>query len=290
MKAGERDLRGAGQVQVVFRERVDVRALGREEAGAVHRLLADQHRRQHRHMTVLDRLVERETVESEREQRGVADEVAEPGAGQPRRALHLEAPDLGVLGSLRRRLADAADLLGVLLRLAVGRGGVGRIRHLLEQPVAFGLGDGELLLDHAQLLLHAVSSSSSAGVGLPFSFRRPRSSSARGISDRQRSSAARSASNASAPSFRATAARKPSGSLRAARRSITRRSLSGALAAEQAEAQPVEAPSAALRRSKMAYRARYASITCATPSSVTGGQTKSAIASTRSVAFSTATP
>ena len=39
---------------------------------------------------------------------------------------------------------------------------------------------------------------------------------------------------------------------------------------------------AAYRRRKMAYRARYASITCATPSSVTGGQTKSATASTRS--------
>lgn len=53
-------------------------------------------------------------------------------------------------------------------------------------------------------------------------------------------------------------------------------------------------PHAAIMRAsillrKMAYLARYASITCATPSAVTGGQTKSAIASTRSCAFSTAT-
>ncbi len=105
MQPGEGDLGGAGQVEPVLLERVDVRALGREEAGAVHRLLADEHRRQHRHVTVRDRAVDGEAVDREREQGGVADQVAEPRAGEARGALHVEAADLGVLRALGRRVA-----------------------------------------------------------------------------------------------------------------------------------------------------------------------------------------
>ncbi len=47
------------------------------------------------------------------------------------------------------------------------------------------------------------SSSTCSGVGLPFSFWRPRSSSTCGTSSRQRASASSSSSNASAPPFRA---------------------------------------------------------------------------------------
>ena len=149
MEPGERDLGGAGEVEVVGLERVDVRPVGREEAGAVHRLLAHEHGRQHRRVPVRDRAVEREAVERHRDERRVADEVAEARAREPRRPLHLEAADLGVLGAVGRRIADAPQLLGVLVGVAVGRRRVGRVRHLDEQRVALGLGGGELLLGGA---------------------------------------------------------------------------------------------------------------------------------------------
>src|SRR5262249_15978025 len=63
-------------------ERVDVRAVGREEAGAVHRFLANEHRRHDRDVAVRSRDVECEAVEGQRQERGVADEEAEPRAGE----------------------------------------------------------------------------------------------------------------------------------------------------------------------------------------------------------------
>ena len=78
-------------------------AIGREEAGAVHRLLAHEHRRQHRRVAVLHGGVEREAVQRHRDERGVAEEVAEARAGEPRGALHVEAADLGVLRRLGAR-------------------------------------------------------------------------------------------------------------------------------------------------------------------------------------------
>ncbi len=156
VQAGERDLRGAGEVELVRLERVDVRTVGREEAGAVHRLLAHEHRRQHRHVPVGGRAVEREAVERERDERRVADEVAEARAGEARSALELEAADLGVLRPFGRGVADAAELLCVLLGVAVGGRGIGRIRHLLEQRVPLGLGGRQLRLERAQLVLHRV--------------------------------------------------------------------------------------------------------------------------------------
>src|SRR5205085_10561851 len=92
--------------------------------------------------------VEREPVEREREQRRVADHVAEAGAGDLRRALHVEAAELEVvlrLGELRR-LAPALDLDGVVLGLAVGDRPVRWVRHLLERGVARGLGRRALAL------------------------------------------------------------------------------------------------------------------------------------------------
>ena len=157
MQAGERDLGRAGQVEVVGLERVDVRALGREEAGAVHRLLAHEHRRQHRHVAVRDGAVEREAVEREREQRRVADQVAEARAGEPR----ARAPSRsgrprcarGRRASGRRRGAAPRRPRRCRRRAPTGRAGSAPD---VEQRVALGLGGGELLLGRAQLLLHAV--------------------------------------------------------------------------------------------------------------------------------------
>ena len=254
MEARERDLGGAGQVEVVGLERVDVRALGREEAGAVHRLLAHEHRRQQRRVAVRGRAVEREAVERHRDERRVADEVAEARAREPRGALHLEAADLGVLGPVRRRVADAAQLDGVLVGVAVRRRRVGRIRHEREQRVALGLG-GRRAPPRARAAppSRRFSSSSCSGVGLPFSFWRPRSSSTRGTSARQRSSAASSASKRS-------------------RRALARE--------RGAKAVRVGARGAKVDHAR---ESRSASSTEATPSSAAGGQIQSATAFTRGV-------
>ena len=239
--------------------------VGREEARAVHRLLAHEHRRQHRRVALLRVRGEREAVERDREERRVADAIAEARAREPRAALHLEpAVRVGELewsrGSSRaRRIADDLHLDGVLVRVAVRRprsGGFGT-RSSSVAPLRRGR---ELLLGGCSSSLTRVSSSSCSGVGLPFSFCAPRSSSTRGSSARQRSSAASSSSKTSAAPLRASAARKASGSSRAARRSI------------------------------IAVESRSASSTWATPSSSAGGQTQSATAFTRACAFSTAMP
>ena len=116
--------------------------VGREEAGAVHRLLADEHRRQHRHVPLRDDAVERPAVERELEQRHVADPVDEARARHLRAALDVDPAvrgrELEMVARLeveRRRLADLADLDGVLLVVAVGRVLRRRVRDAVEQPL-----------------------------------------------------------------------------------------------------------------------------------------------------------
>ena len=207
-----------------------------------------------------DRAIDREAVEGEREQGRVADQIAEAGAGQPRRPLHLEAADLGVLRPFRCGIADAAELLGVLLGVAVGRRRVGRVRHLLEQAVALRLGGGELVLGRLQLLLDAVQ--------LLELFRR------RLALHLELAAQVVDARNELAPP------------LVGGEQGVE--VLGCALARERGpEAVGVVAGRAEVDH---ATESRYASITWATPSSSQGGQTKSATASTRGWAFSTATP
>ena len=100
------------------------------------------------------RAVERPAVEREREERRVADQVAEARPGDPRGALHVEPAELEMLGPRGRRLADhALDVpLGVVL-LRVRDRLVRRVRHLLQQLVARRLRCRELLLERTQLLL-----------------------------------------------------------------------------------------------------------------------------------------
>ncbi len=157
MQPGQRHFGRARQIQVVVVQRVDVPAVGREEARAVHRLLAHQHRRQRRGVPVRVRAVEREAVERHREQRRVAEHEAEARAREPRGALHLEAADLRVLGALGPGIAEAAKLLRVLVGRAVGSGGIRRVRDLCDQRVALPLGFRELGLRHAELLLEPAA-------------------------------------------------------------------------------------------------------------------------------------
>ena len=174
MQARERDLGGARQVEVVVRQRVDVRALGGKEAGAGHGLLADEHRRQHRREAVLRQVVERGPVEREGEQRRVADQVAEPRAREPCRPLHVEAADLGVLAPLGEPGGSEAGDLDCILLLGPVRDGLVRwVRHLREQLVAGRLRVRVLRLGSAQLLLHLLQLRELLGRGLPLQLRLP---------------------------------------------------------------------------------------------------------------------
>ena len=145
-----------GQVEALVGDLVDLEALGREEAGAVHRLLAHEHRRDDRHEPLRGGAVEGPAVQREGDARGVADDVAEARARQPRGALHLEAPELEVvlrIGELGRLAGGAHDVaLGVSALLVRDRL-VRRVRDLLQQLVAPRLRRRVLLLEPPQVLL-----------------------------------------------------------------------------------------------------------------------------------------
>ena len=148
----------AGEVELVALDPVEVDLLGGEEAGAVHRVLADEHGREHRREPGGSEAVEREAVERELEQRGRADAVDEARAGDLGAALGVDPGELQVVARLegeRRRLADAAQLDGVLVREAVRGARIGRRGNALEELGAALLGGGQLLLDLLQLGLDA---------------------------------------------------------------------------------------------------------------------------------------
>ena len=201
------------------------RSVGKKP-GAVHRLLAHEHRRDHGREARLREVVEREPVERHRDARGVADDVAEARARDARRALHVEAADLRVLPRLReRRAARRRDVAPrrrprCRRRAPTSCGGFG---HQRERRVARGLGRGELLLGLLERRLDGPQRLELLRCRLALELRAARGARRpRGMSARQRSSASSSASNSSAAPLRASAARQPSGSLRAAFRSITR--------------------------------------------------------------------
>ena len=134
--AVERDLRGAGQVELVRLERVDVLAVGREEPGPVHRLLAHEHRRQHRRVPrARQRGRARSGRAPARRARRVADEEAEARAREPaRRAPCSKRADLGVLRARPARGSPhAASSTASSSAVTVGRRRVRRVRHLREQ-------------------------------------------------------------------------------------------------------------------------------------------------------------
>ena len=180
MQRGERDLRRADEVEAVPLDRVDVHLVRREEPGAVHRLLADEHGREHGGEALLDETVEREAVERELEERDVADPVHEPRARDARAALEVDPAVRGrevdvVLHRKveRRGLADAPDLDRVLLREPVGRGHVRRVRHAVEERLPCRLGLTELVLEPLEVDLDLLQLLELLGRRLPLQLRPP---------------------------------------------------------------------------------------------------------------------
>ena len=114
--AGERDLAGAGEVEVVGRQVVDLVGVGAEEAGALHDLRLDQGRRDQRREACGERPVERHVHERDLEAGDDALQVVEARAGDLRAARHVDAAeqlaDLEVVAGFEvegRLLADRAQ-------------------------------------------------------------------------------------------------------------------------------------------------------------------------------------
>src|SRR5215218_1791616 len=81
VQAGEGDLRGAGEEEVVLGDLIDLVAVAGEEAGSLQRLFADQDRRHHRLVPLGPDRLDREADQGQLEQDEVALQVGEARAG-----------------------------------------------------------------------------------------------------------------------------------------------------------------------------------------------------------------
>jgi hypothetical protein len=229
----------------------------------VHGLLAHEHRREHRREALREQPVEREAVERQLEERGGADAVDEARARDLRAALGVDAGEVQVVAGLegeRGRVADAPDLLRVVVREAVGRARVRRRRDAVEELDAPPLGGRQLLLHALELGLHGLQLLDLLGRRLPLQLR------------------------LRAELVHAGDEGEPGAVGLHERVEV----LLGTLACER-RAVGVRVGA---RRPDVdhARESRSASIAWATPSSAAEGQTQSATASTRSCALAMATP
>ena len=265
----EPDLGRAGEVELVALDLVDVHLVGRQEAGAVHRLLAHEHRRQHGHEALLRRAGRarsgRARARAARRRRcGSRSASRRPSPRAPCRSSRTPARGRdgrvtgksNAGGSPTRAISTASSSVkpsGVVV--------VGRVRDPVEQLVAPPPPPRRARSSSAWSSTFTCSSSAScSGVGLPFSFRfaaqlldarlQPRAQRGRRRAARRRARPR--------PCARAVAG-SSSGSLRAAREVDHGVSLGSA------------------------------SSRAATPSSSTGGMTRSRARRISSCAFATAT-
>src|SRR5688572_12383279 len=260
---GQGHLGRAREVELVALDAVEVHLVRGEEAGAVHGLLADEHRRQDGREALRGQPVEREAVERQLEARRGPDTVDEARARDLGAALRVDTRELEVVARLegeRRRVADAPELDGVVVREAVGGTRVRGCRNAVEQLGAPALGGCEILLELLELGLHAPELLDLLGGRLALELR------------------------LRAQLVRLGHEREPGAVGLHERVELLR----GALALERGAVGVRVGP-----RSPdvdHARESRTASITWATPSSSADGQTQSATSSTRACAFATATP
>ena len=80
MERRERNLRRAGEVEVLALDSVDVDRLGWKEPGTVHRLVPHEYRWQHRYVPTFDGTLERVAIERQFQQGKVSDTVREAGS------------------------------------------------------------------------------------------------------------------------------------------------------------------------------------------------------------------
>jgi hypothetical protein len=142
----QRHLRGAAQVQVVVGHAVDLLLGVGQEAGAVERLLAHQHRRHDRREALLAEQPERPAHERQLEEDQLALQVGEARARHARAGLEVDqvAEQLEVVAAGGAGLADLThDGVGV------GRAGIGQVRQRGERAA-------ELLLDRLQLAVEPL--------------------------------------------------------------------------------------------------------------------------------------
>ena len=156
VQRGQRHLRGPHQVVLVVTGGEQLLFVGRQEPGAVHRLLAHQHRGDDRHVAVRHGDVHGVAHQRELEQRGLVLEVGEAGTrhlgatGQVDRVGGLEQLHVVAWRAFERwPLPDRAHDHAVALD-AVGRVGVRQVRHPRERGGVgcldlreFGLGAGD---------------------------------------------------------------------------------------------------------------------------------------------------
>ena len=139
----QRDLARPREVERVVGEPVDLLLRVGQEAGAVERLLAHEHRRDHRLEAVAAQHLQRPAHERQLEQHEVALEVGEAGAGHARARLHVDPRAAQLEVVLRRSRPRLAALVEDLV--LVGRGRVGRVGQRGELGVELGLHAVELL-------------------------------------------------------------------------------------------------------------------------------------------------
>ena len=125
MQRRQRDLRRAGEVQVVVGQAVDLLLGVGKQAGPVQGLLADQHRWDHRLKALGAQLFEREVDERELEHHEIALQVCESGPRRAGRGLHVDprAGQLEVvaaggpgLPTSRRTASSSGALAGTVRR------------------------------------------------------------------------------------------------------------------------------------------------------------------------------
>ena len=154
VQAGEGDLGGADEEELVLFDLVDHLPLAGEEPGPVQRLLADEHRGHHRGEPLLAGDLDGEPDERQLQQDEIPDQIGEAGAGEGGGLLGLdqaEGPaEVEVVAGLEaegRVLTDLAHDDRVLVGLAIGRVGVRRVGDRGGELVASGNHLGELRLE-----------------------------------------------------------------------------------------------------------------------------------------------